>query len=112
MPHPDSSTHFLLCRLVVQVAEDGQSNEIAWSNSNHWVEASITLLGSQGRMLATSPSIVARTPPTLMKLIADDGSELSTRRSSESASDEEGTDDQPIEAVLVRPPSLFIYPYE
>ena len=35
------------------------------------MEASIALLGSKGSMLATSPSIVARTPPETLQKSAD-----------------------------------------
>ena len=38
--------------------------EVVWSSPNHWVAASIGLLGGRGDMMATTPSIIAHLPST------------------------------------------------
>ena len=98
-----SSDNASLCSLVVREKEDGEGSEIGWSNSNHWVEASIALLGSKGRMLATSPSIVAHMPPSTVPTIVGDSIQPSTRQSNDSTSNEDqgGIDGQSREIVSV-----------
>lgn len=91
----------------MQAKEDGACNEIAWSNSNHWVEASIALLGSKGSMLATCPCIVAHAPSVTVQRNEDGSFAPIVNQSSQDTSneDEQLTDGQASKLVLVSPPA-------
>ena len=91
----------------MQATEDGACTEIAWSNSNHWVEASIALLGSKGSMLATCPCIVAHAPSVTVQRNEDGSLEPIVNQSSEDTSnkDEHFTDGQSSKLVLVSRPA-------
>ncbi len=71
------------------------------------MEASIALLGSKGSMLATSPSIVARTPPETLLKSADGDLEPAE---SQSLLDSSNTEEQEIDVTPEVITVVSLYP--